>query len=32
MTEVKVCVILDDSSRMVLVGGEFTEINTENKS
>jgi transposase InsO family protein len=29
-TGVKVCVILDDASRMVLAGGEFTEINTEN--
>ena len=29
-TDVKVCVILDDASRMVLAGGEFTEINTEN--
>jgi len=25
-TDVKVCVILDDASRMVLAGGEFTEI------
>ncbi len=29
-TGVKVCVILDDASRIVLAGGEFTEINTEN--
>jgi len=29
-TDVKVCVILDDASRMVLAGGEFSEINTEN--
>jgi hypothetical protein len=29
-TDVKVSVILDDASRMVLTGGEFTEINTEN--
>jgi putative transposase len=29
-TDVKVCVILDDASRMVLAGGEFIEINTEN--
>jgi putative transposase len=29
-TDVKVCVILDDASRMVLAGGEFAEINTEN--
>lgn len=29
-TDIKVCVILDDASRMVLAGGEFTEINTEN--
>ena len=28
--DVKVCVILDDASRMVLAGWEFTEINTEN--
>jgi putative transposase len=29
-TSIKVCVILDDASRMVLAGGEFTEINTDN--
>jgi len=29
-TSIKVCVILDDASRMVLAGGEFYEINTEN--
>jgi len=29
-TSIKVCVILDDASRMVLAGGEFSEINTEN--
>jgi len=29
-TGVKACVILDGASRMVLVGGEFLEINTEN--
>jgi putative transposase len=29
-TGVKVCVILDDASRMILAGGEFTELNTEN--
>ena len=29
-TNIKVCVILDDASRMVLAGGEFFEINTEN--
>jgi len=29
-TSVKVCVILDDASRMVLAGGEFFEINTQN--
>jgi putative transposase len=29
-TNIKVCVILDDASRMVLAGGEFPEINTEN--
>lgn len=29
-TGIKVCVILDDASRMVLAGGEFSEINTEN--
>jgi putative transposase len=29
-TDIKVCVILDDASRMVLAGGEFSEINTEN--
>jgi putative transposase len=31
VTSIKVCVILlDDASRMVLAGGEFTEINTDN--
>jgi len=29
-TDIKVCVILDDASRMVLAGGEFSTINTEN--
>src|SRR5512136_1509113 len=29
-TSNKVCVILDDASRMMLAGGEFFEINTEN--
>jgi len=29
-SDTKVCVILDDASRMILAGGEFTEINTEN--
>jgi transposase InsO family protein len=29
-TGIKVCVILDDASRMVLAGGEFSAINTEN--
>ncbi len=29
-TDIKVCVILDDASRMVLAGGEFSEIDTEN--
>jgi putative transposase len=29
-TEIKVCVILDDASRMILAGGEFSEINTKN--
>lgn len=29
-TNIKVCVILDDASRIVLAGGEFSEINTEN--
>jgi putative transposase len=29
-TGIKVCVVLDDASRMVLAGGEFSEINTEN--
>jgi transposase InsO family protein len=29
-TGIKVCVILDDASRMVLAGGEFSVINTEN--
>ncbi len=29
-TSIKVCVILDDASRMVLAGEEFSEINTEN--
>jgi transposase InsO family protein len=29
-TRIKVCVILDDASRMILAGGEFDAINTEN--
>lgn len=29
-TSIKICVILDDASRMVLAGGEFFEVNTEN--
>ncbi len=29
-TGIKVCVIEDDASRKILVGGEFSEINTEN--
>ena len=29
-TGIKVCVVLDDASRMVLAGGEFSAINTEN--
>jgi|GEM_PF-725155 len=29
-TGIKVCVVLDDASRMVLAGGEFSVINTEN--
>ena len=29
-SDLKVCVIIDDASRMILAGGEFTEINTEN--
>jgi len=29
-TDIKVCVVLDDASRMVLAGGEFSVINTEN--
>ena len=29
-TDIKVCVILDDASRMILAGGEFSEINTKN--
>jgi putative transposase len=29
-TDIEVCVILDDASRMVLAGGEFSEIDTEN--
>jgi len=29
-TDIKVCVVLDDASRMVLAGGEFSDINTEN--
>jgi putative transposase len=29
-TSIKVCVILDDASRMELAGEEFSEINTEN--
>jgi putative transposase len=29
-TDIKVCVVLDDASRMILAGGEFSEINTEN--
>jgi len=29
-TGIKVCVVLDDASRMVLAGGEFAEINTRN--
>jgi len=31
-TDIKVCVILDDASRMVLAGGEFSEINTQNSN
>lgn len=30
MTDIKVCIILDDASRKVLAGGEFTSIDTEN--
>ena len=30
LTGLKVCVILDDASRKILAGGEFTSINTEN--
>ncbi len=30
MTDIKLCVILDDASRKVLAGGEFTTIDTEN--
>ncbi len=29
-TRIKVCVILDDASRMILAGGEFDTINTKN--
>lgn len=29
-TDIKVCIILDDTSRKVLAGGEFSNINTEN--
>jgi putative transposase len=29
-TDIKVCIILDDASRKVLAGGEFSNINTEN--
>lgn len=29
-TGIKVCIVLDDASRMVLAGGEFSAINTEN--
>jgi putative transposase len=29
-TRIKVCVILDDASRMILAGGEFDAINTKN--
>jgi putative transposase len=29
-TSINACVILDDASRMVLAGGEFFEVNTEN--
>jgi putative transposase len=29
-SDVKVCVVMDDASRMILAGGEFQEINTEN--
>lgn len=29
-SDIKVCVILDDASRMILAGGEFTGINIEN--
>lgn len=29
-TDIMVCLILDDASRMVLAGGEFCEINTKN--
>lgn len=29
-SDIKVCVILDDASRMILAGGEFTSISTEN--
>ena len=29
-SDLKVCVIIDDVSRMILAGGEFKNINTEN--
>jgi transposase InsO family protein len=29
-TDIKVCVVLDDASRMILASEEFPEINTEN--
>jgi hypothetical protein len=29
-SDLKVCVIIDDASRMILAGGEFKNINTEN--
>ncbi len=29
-TDIKVCIILDDASRKILAGGEFSNINTEN--
>jgi putative transposase len=29
-SDIKVCVIIDDASRMILAGGEFKNINTEN--
>ena len=30
-SDLKVCVIIDDASRMILAGGEFKNINTENR-